>query len=176
MTAAATQARPAVPAGRDQQVLLRMISAEPHRLRHRSVSLGVPRDDADDLAQTVLLRALQAWSSLRSHDEGTVCSWLDAMARNAAIDHSRARGRRAAVELDEEVADATDTAEAAIERVALAAALRAVHELPETLRAPLVLSVVDGLSAPEIAARLDMTPAAVRQRLARARQALRTAV
>lgn len=47
---------------------------------------------------------------------------------------------------------------------------RAMASLPENLRLCLLLSVVAGLSAPEIALQLDMNEAAVRQRLARARK------
>ena len=47
---------------------------------------------------------------------------------------------------------------------------RAMANLPENLRLCLLLSVVGGLSAPEIASLLDINEAAVRQRLARARK------
>lgn len=42
-------------------VLSRLITAEPDRLRRRSISLGVPAADAEDAAQTSLLRA---WRSV----------------------------------------------------------------------------------------------------------------
>lgn len=47
---------------------------------------------------------------------------------------------------------------------------RAMATLPENLRVSLLLSVVGGLSAPEIAMQLDVNEAAVRQRLTRARK------
>ena len=47
---------------------------------------------------------------------------------------------------------------------------RAMASLPENLRLCLLLSVVSGLSAPEIASLLDINEAAVRQRLTRARK------
>ncbi|HCI82239.1 MAG TPA: hypothetical protein DHW02_21405 [Ktedonobacter sp.] len=47
---------------------------------------------------------------------------------------------------------------------------RAMASLPENLRLCLLLSVVAGLSAPEIAPLLDINEAAVRQRLTRARK------
>ena len=47
---------------------------------------------------------------------------------------------------------------------------RVMASLPETLRVPLLLSVVGGLSAPEIARMLEVNEATVRQRLARARK------
>ena len=47
---------------------------------------------------------------------------------------------------------------------------RTMAKLPEALRACLLLSIVGGLSASEIAAMLDLKEAAVRQRLARAKK------
>ncbi|GEC76559.1 hypothetical protein GCM10010213_27020 [Microbacterium maritypicum] len=64
--------------------------------------------------------------------------------------------------------------ESAVEvRVFLDGALAALHSLPETLREPLLLTVVDGLSTEEVAIRLGIEPAAARQRISRARRALR---
>lgn len=48
---------------------------------------------------------------------------------------------------------------------------RSLAQLPETLRLPLLLSLIAGFSAGEIARTLDLKEAAVRQRLTRARQA-----
>nr|WP_272949069.1 sigma-70 region 4 domain-containing protein [Microbacterium sp. RG1] len=47
-----------------------------------------------------------------------------------------------------------------------------MNNLPDELRRPLLLSVVDGLSSAQIAERLGLTAAAARQRVARARKAL----
>lgn len=63
--------------------------------------------------------------------------------------------------------DVEDPAESIAEQDAVR---RAMASLPENLRLCLLLSVVGGLSAPEIAAQLDINEAAVRQRLARARK------
>jgi RNA polymerase sigma-70 factor (ECF subfamily) len=45
--------------------------------------------------------------------------------------------------------------------------------LPEKLRAPLILSAIDEMSPPEVAAILGINEAAVRSRVFRARQILR---
>jgi RNA polymerase sigma-70 factor, ECF subfamily len=63
--------------------------------------------------------------------------------------------------------DAGDPAEVVAEREAIQ---RTLARLPETLRTPLLLSIVGGLSSSEIAAVLDVGEAAVRQRLSRGRQ------
>ena len=50
---------------------------------------------------------------------------------------------------------------------------RVLAKLPETLRAPLLLSIVGGFSHAELAELLDLKEVAVRQRLARARKAFK---
>ena len=50
---------------------------------------------------------------------------------------------------------------------------RVLAKLPETLRAPLLLSIVGGFSHAELAELLDLKDVAVRQRLARARKAFK---
>lgn len=154
--------------------LTQMIGSDPHRLRRRSLSLGVPFGDADDVAQIALLRAWRSIDQLESPEPGQMCSWLDAIARNAATDLARQAVRRPTGELDEETAATSTVATETEIRQALGGALQAIRALPAKLRDPLVLSVVNGLSTAEIAERLDASPAAVRQRIARARKALAT--
>lgn len=160
--------------GATQAVLSELIAADPDRLRRRSISLGVPIDDAEDAAQTALLRAWRSIAHLETPEPGRVCSWLDAIARNVAIDLARRRARRPEAILDDDTAGAQPSVHAAVEiRVFLDGALDAVHALPETLREPLLLSVVDELTAEQVAERLGIEPAAARQRISRARKALR---
>ncbi|MCI2957075.1 RNA polymerase sigma factor [Agromyces atrinae] len=152
--------------------LTAMIADDPGRLRRRSISLGVPRDDADDVAQITLLRAWRSIEHLHAPEPGQMCAWLDTIARNAATDLARQRSRRPAVALDDDVPDSQNVVGDVEMRVILDGALEALRGLPETLREPLLLHTVDELSTAEIAERLDLTPATVRQRIARARKAL----
>ncbi|QNA91806.1 MULTISPECIES: RNA polymerase sigma factor [unclassified Microbacterium] len=155
-------------------VLSELITAEPDRLRRRSISLGVPVDDAEDAAQTSLLRAWRSIAHLETPEPGRVCSWLDAIARNVAIDLARQRARRPQAVLEDDTAGEQAGVDAAVEiRVFLDGALGALHALPETVREPLLLSVVDGLSAEQIATRLGIEPAAARQRISRGRKAMK---
>ncbi|MCE4027167.1 RNA polymerase sigma factor [Microbacterium sp. Au-Mic1] len=152
--------------------LTAMIAADPQRLRRRSISLGVPVDDADDVAQYALLRAWRSIEQLHAPEPGQMCSWLDAIARNAAIDLARLRLRRPESMLPQDVRDEQDVSGEVEMRVILDGALEALRGLPEALREPLLLNVVDQLSATEIAERLGITPVTARQRIARARKAL----
>jgi RNA polymerase sigma-70 factor (ECF subfamily) len=151
-----------------------MIRSDPQRLRRRSISLGVDPSDADDVAQDAVMRAWRAVERIHSPEPGQMCSWLDTIARNAAYDLARQRSRHPVVPIaDDRSADAdTDTAIDVETRILLAGALSAINDLPDELRRPLLLSVVDGLSSTQVAERLGLTAAAARQRVSRARKAL----
>ncbi|WEK62043.1 MAG: sigma-70 family RNA polymerase sigma factor [Candidatus Microbacterium colombiense] len=155
-----------------RELLSTMVSGEPDRLRRRSISLGVPVDDAEDAAQTALLRAWRSIEHLDTPEPGRLCSWLDTIARHVAIDLARRRARRPEAPLDDETPAPGSVIHTAEIRVFLDGALSAIHDLPESLRTPLLLTVVDGLSAVQIADRLGIEPAAARQRIARARKAM----
>lgn len=152
--------------------LTAMIADDPDRLRRRSLSLGVPLHDADDVAQTTLLKAWRSIEHLHTPGPGQMCSWLDTIARNAATDLARQRSRNPLSALDDAVPDRRSLADDVEMRLILDGVLQALHALPEKLRDPLLLSVVDHMSAPQIAERLGITPATARQRISRARKAL----
>lgn len=154
------------------ETLRELVAGEPLRLRRRAVSLGIHPDDADDLAQTVLLRAWKAVDGVRDPGAGTVCAWVDTIARNTAVDHLRSR--RFTESLDDDAVAEASAAAGSLEgqvgaRVELQAVLRAIGELPEPLRTPLVLSAIEERSGAEIAQLLGVAPAVVRQRIRRAR-------
>jgi RNA polymerase sigma-70 factor (ECF subfamily) len=148
-----------------------MISSDPQRLRRRALSLGVRPDDADDIAQAAALRAWRAVETVRSTDDGPLCAWLDMIARNTVIDARRGR-RPVLVALDEVIADPNDVVAAVEIRAALDEALVHINALPDGLRTPFLLTVIDGRSAPEVAELLNLSPVTVRQRVARARKAI----
>lgn len=155
-----------------RRALTAMLAAEPLRLRRRSVSLGVRPDDADDAAQIAVMRAWRSIDALEATDPDTMCSWLDVIARRTAIDlHRRTPPVDGEVEC-ERLRAAQDVEREVETQARLAAALRSIRALPPELREPLLMNAVDGLSAGEIAERLGISAAAVRQRVSRARKAL----
>jgi RNA polymerase sigma-70 factor, ECF subfamily len=136
--------------------------------------LGSPQD-AEDLVQETLLRA---WRSLdRFERRASVRTWLYRIATNACLDEIDARPRRPAPVLPypdarlEEVAPATDdpAARYALREGMELALLTAIQQLPGRQRAVLILRDVLGWSAPEVAALLDTSTAAVNSALQRAR-------
>ena len=149
-----------------------MLKSEPRRLRQRSISLGVHPGEADDVAQTIALKAWGAVDAVRSVGYQPLCAWLDTIARNAAQDHSRLQSRRHEVELDEHIPSPDDVTTQAELSTRVHEALSTIAALPDSLRVPLIMSVVDGATTEQIAASLGLSHATVRQRISRARRAL----
>ena len=130
--------------------------------------------DAEDLAQSAALRALEAREGLR--DPQRAKAYLFTIVRNLATDHARRRARiviepRAEVpesaSHDDPVGDMLERADAWAEPRA------AMAELPELHREILRLRFAEELDNAAIAQRLHITEHAARQRVYRAMQALR---
>lgn len=132
-----------------------------------------PCDAADLLADTLTV----AWRRIADlpADDGQATAWLFGIARGVLVNHRRGQTRRAALaeRLRTRLADWPAGADPSGEAVAIRDAL---GRLPESDRELLMLTVWDGLSSDEVAAVLEVTPAAVRQRLLRARGRLRAAL
>lgn len=145
-------------------------------------------DEAEDLVQETFLRAWRRRDTLRS-DTG-LRAWLYRIATNACLDHLRAQPREpqprsapvlADPAVDPPASDAVpwlqpypdvllDAADAVIERETIELAfLIAIQHLPPRQRAVLILRDVLGWSAQETAESLELTVAAVKSALQRAR-------
>ena len=121
-------------------------------------------DVADDLVQDVFERALRQIQSLR--DAKAFGGWLIQIARNRVRDHWRREP--VSEELQERRAEARAPSQSEAE-----AALDAIRALPEAYRETLLLRLVEGMTGPEIAARVGMTPESVRVNLHRGMKMLR---
>jgi len=125
------------------------------------------RAQAEDLVQETFARAWAAWEGQR--DEKAVKAWLFTIARN---EHARLYERK---RLDMDTDADLEQVLAAPSDPGLAIDVRkAFGLLPEALRDALLMQVLAGLSAAEIAAACGATVEAVNMRLSRARKALRT--
>ncbi|MDY0830163.1 sigma-70 family RNA polymerase sigma factor [Microbacterium sp. BG28] len=154
-----------------------MIVGDPGRLRRRAISLGADPQDADDIAQTVLLRAWRSIDTLRSYDGGPLCAWLDVIARNTVLDARRPRLFAVGQPLEDVAFTATDAVETNVDtRLVMERVIAEIRSLPEIFLVPFVLTVVESRSATEVAAVLGITPAAVRQRVSRARKSVAAAI
>ena len=144
--------------------------ARVHTFLHRCLQ---NRADADDLAQETFVRAHAALGTYRG--EASLATWLRSIALRLAQDHRRSQlAERSALPLDEGVADAAAAApERRSEQGELGRGVRAALDaLPERLRTPLVLRVLDGREYDEIAALTGVRPATARSQVVEARRAL----
>lgn len=130
---------------------------------HGVLLARVPRADADDLMQDVFVTALERLSALAGDER--VGAWLATVARNKVIDAWRTRPKLMAVS---EPSTTTQPPRREANEV-----LAVIRTLPEAYREPLVLRLVEGLSGPEIAEQVGLTPESVRVNLCRGMKLLR---
>ncbi len=135
------------------------------------------RDDVEDLAQEVFLRAWRRLPGLREPAKFT--GWLARIAVNAALDHRRRAAVRPRVgSLDDEgAAEPAAGGPRSDHRLLVgeefARVLDAIGALDPRSQAAVVLRFREGLPVKEVAARLGDSPAATAMRLTRALRALR---
>jgi len=135
-----------------------------------AIALGrMAAPDADDVTQNVFMTAYTRLDTLR--DDDAFAGWIARIARNACADFHRSASDDV-LQLD------TDYATRATQTTALEAArvLAAIRALPEAYRETLMLRLVEGMSAPEIAERTGMTAGSVRVNIHRGMQLLREAL
>lgn len=125
---------------------------------------------AGDAVQDAFLRA---WQELpRLQEDSRFGGWLLQIVRNAAIDLRR-RARPTVADFPDVSAAGPSPAQALEQTDAAARIQAALATLDETTRTAVVMRYYEGLSAKEIGAALEMSPAAVDMRLSRARGQLK---
>ena len=139
------------------------------RLRRFGRTLARHREDADDLVQTAVARALvrtDQWQPGTRLD-----SWMFRIMQNAWIDETRARERRGQTFVAEECGEqiGVSTTDAQIDAIAVR---KAVAQLGDDQRAVVGLVLVEGLPYKEAAEVLGVPVGTLTSRLARAREAL----
>jgi RNA polymerase sigma-70 factor (ECF subfamily) len=147
----------------------------------RWMSRAVGPDDAEDLTQEVYFRAFRGLSGYRGASSAR--GWLAAIAHNAMKNRYRFLGRFRRIfrpadpgplgDPPDGRADPEREAATAETRARIA---RAMAELPEEFRMPIVLRDLEGWSYEEIGAALGLPPGTVRSRIARGRGRLRAAL
>lgn len=137
-------------------------------IHNRSRGLLSPEDE-DELASSVFFTL---WQSCRTVKSGHLRAWLGSVARNKTVD--RLRKIRSEIPLDEDLAGTDDfLLEEATKREQAQQLRAAVAQLSETDREIIYRFYDLCQPAVEIAAALGLTPAAVRMRLVRSREAIR---
>jgi RNA polymerase sigma-70 factor (ECF subfamily) len=144
------------------------------------------RAEAEDIAQTVFLRAFERFTDLATNPAAP--GWLKTVATNLSLNHlSRYRSRwrlfseMSAGESDEPefgdtVASNADTSQATAEGMQQRQLARALSGLPDHQRVPIVLFHYDDKTYDEIATLLGVSLAKVKTDIHRGREALRAAL
>ena len=142
------------------------------RLRRLARVLARDITDADDLVQLTVERALLRRGQWRPGTQ--LHSWMFRIMKNAWIDETRARGRRAAVLAPEAEGErlGSDGAAAMEARLEAQAVERAMARLPDDQRLAVALVLVEGLSYKEAAEVMEVPQGTLTSRLGRGRLAL----
>ena len=144
--------------------------------------------DAEDVTQDVLLQVVRKLDTFRG--ESAFPTWLHRVTVNAALAHRRKRANREKYQTDEALDEASvsnhhtrsakrwsvDPNEPVLQSEQQELIERAVASLPDTYRDIFVLADVEGLPNAEIAEMLELSVAAVKSRLHRARLMMRDAL
>ncbi len=172
----------ALAAGRDA-ALNSLMDRHAERLFHYLTRQMQNETEAADLAQEAFVRIYQHRSKFDSRQKFS--TWLYSIATNLARDRLRWRARHPQVSLDAEnpesgatllqnTPDGKASPDEALQNAERAEAVRkAVAQLPEELRTPLLLAEYEERSYAEISAILKCSAKAVEMRLYRARNLLR---
>lgn len=172
-------------AGRDA-ALNDLMERHGPKLFHYLIRSLQNEDDAADLAQETFVRVFQ--NRAKCDPKQKFSTWLYAIATNLVKDRYRYRSRHPQVSLDAEneatggsISDALPeqgpTPRESTQAAERAEAVRkAVGQLPEELRVPLILSEYEELSHGEIGEVLACSAKAVETRIYRARKQLRTSL
>jgi RNA polymerase sigma-70 factor (ECF subfamily) len=139
----------------------RVVTMMRARMRHETI--------ADDLAQDALLESLKSLRRGAIAEPEKLGAFVRGTALNVLNSYLRSRGRRPTeVEITEQIPDLRSPEEAARKLEALGVACRALRRLSREDREVIRMSVVEGLSASEIAAALGSNADLIRVRKCRA--------
>jgi RNA polymerase sigma-70 factor (ECF subfamily) len=167
------------PAQEDDVALLKAIAARNEAAlaqlydRYRAILFGLlmrilnNREEAEDVLQEVFL---QVWRKATDFDEnrGRPFTWLVTLTRSRGIDRLRTLAARERVaetsarEVSEETSDAATDAFKSEQRGLVT---KALSQLPDEQKRPLMLAYFDGLTQSEIAARLGAPLGTVKTRM-----------
>jgi len=151
-----------------------LMAREIPRLRRFALTLVDTPEEADDLVQDCLERAIRKRHLWRRH--GSIRSWLYRVLYNVFVNqgiHRQRRRRQLPITGDAE-SDAQLSAPARQEDgIAVQDISEAMDRLPDDQRAVIVLVAVEGFSYDEAAAAMDVPVGTIRSRLSRGREQLR---
>jgi RNA polymerase sigma-70 factor (ECF subfamily) len=162
-----------------------LVRAETGKLLAVARRILPSEEDARDAVQDAFLFAFRSLDRFEGHSR--LSTWLHRIVVNASLMRLRTRRRKREESLDpllpayqddghhaERFATWDDPAAKIEQAETKALVRRLIDELPDSYRTVLLLRDIEGLDTEETAKLLETTPNAVKVRLHRARQALRT--
>jgi RNA polymerase sigma-70 factor, ECF subfamily len=172
--------------GGDEAAFEELVRSHGQRMFAVARRIVATDEDARDVVQDAFLSAFR---SLHRFEGGSrLSTWLHRITVNAALMKLRTRRRKPEESIEpllpafsdeghfvERFASWDTPVDQALEKAETRRVVRGlIDELPDAYRTVLLLRDIEGLSTEETATALSVTPAAVKVRLHRARQALRT--
>lgn len=159
----------------DQSALNEFVNLFQHKVFQYSYLMCGQREDAEEVAQDTMLKVMENFNQLR-HPE-RVRSWVFHIAKNVCILKRRKSIFAPAEEVPLDGAQVADTGALpdlqAIANESTARLREAIRDLPDSYRAVLLLRDLEEFSTQETAEILSISEDLVKQRLHRARAALR---
>ncbi|MCF7845930.1 MAG: sigma-70 family RNA polymerase sigma factor [Candidatus Peribacteraceae bacterium] len=132
---------------------------------YRYIYYRVAKSEAEDLTETVFLRAWEKRHTYRKQKGNSFNAWIFRIAHNAVVDFYRTNAKTDIVELSDDLpetraaADPVAKLDGQFEQKKL---IRALRELPEIQQQVVVLKFVNGFENGEIAEILEKSVGAVR--------------
>jgi RNA polymerase sigma-70 factor, ECF subfamily len=157
-----------VPAG--QRSLQRLVDDHYASLYRYAYRLTGSASDAEDLTQETFCQAQLKLNQLRDKDR--VKGWLFSILRNAYLHRRRTQKHEGLVSLDG-LAEPAERAAEALPEIDPERLQRALDEMPEEFRTPIILFYFEEFSYRDIAEQMEVPLGTVMSRLARAKSHLR---
>ena len=164
--------------GGDPEAFNRLMEQHERRMYAVALRMCANREDAQDCLQEAMLRVYRAIGSFKG--ESSFSTWVYRITMNTCLDELRRKKNRQSSSLDDLLdegwapADDRSSPEKHAMRAETARVLHeTIRELPEDMRAAVVLRDIQGYSYEEIAKILDINVGTIKSRISRGREKLR---
>jgi RNA polymerase sigma-70 factor (ECF subfamily) len=154
-----------------QRTVQRLVDDHYEALYRYAYRLSGSASDAEDLTQEAFCKAQLNLSQLR--DPARAKAWLFSILRNAYLHRVRADGQLHVLSL-EDVGDVAEPVAEPLPEIDPELLQKALSDLPEAFRTPIILYYFEDFSYRDIAEQMDLPMGTVMSRLARAKAHLRS--
>ena len=164
--------------GGDPAAFNQLMAMHEKRMYAVALRMFANREDAQDCLQEAMLRIYRAIGSFKG--QSSFSTWVYRITMNTCLDELRRKKNRPSTSLDNLLdqgwspSDGDNVPEhRAIQAETRKALVGAIRELPEDMRAAIVLRDMQGYSYDEIARMLDVNVGTIKSRISRGREKLR---